>query len=71
MTATIPCAQMSVGDPIQRARGGSRRVPRVLARRLETWLWTGPIGHLLGGGMDFVRALARYLLARARGRPVR
>ena len=40
-------------------------------RRLETWLWTGPIGHFLGGGLDFGQALARYLLARVRGRPVR
>jgi hypothetical protein len=36
-------------------------------RRLETWLWTGPVGHLIGGGLDFGQALARYLLARARG----
>jgi hypothetical protein len=38
---------------------------------LETWLWTGPIGHFVGGGLDFVHALARYLLARARGRTIR
>jgi hypothetical protein len=31
-------------------------------------LWTGPIGHLAGGTIDFGQALARYLLARARGR---
>jgi hypothetical protein len=37
-------------------------------RRLETWFWTGPLGHLLGGGLDFVRALAGYLLARSRAR---
>lgn len=37
-------------------------------RRLETWLWTGPLGHLLGGGLDFLRALAGYLLARSRAR---
>jgi hypothetical protein len=41
------------------------------ARRLETWLWTGPLGHLLGGALDFAHALARYLFARIRGRPVR
>jgi hypothetical protein len=40
-------------------------------RRLEIWLWTGPVGHLVGGTLDFVHALARYLLARALGRPVR
>ncbi|HEV3318992.1 MAG TPA: hypothetical protein VG053_04560 [Solirubrobacteraceae bacterium] len=39
-------------------------------RRLETWLWTGPLGHLLGGGVDFGIALARYLLARVRSRTV-
>jgi hypothetical protein len=49
-----------------------RRAPRRRAgRRLETWLWTGPLGHLVGGGLDLARALARYLLARARGRAVR
>jgi hypothetical protein len=37
---------------------------------LETWLWTGPLGHLLGGGVDFGIALARYLLARVRSRTV-
>jgi hypothetical protein len=41
------------------------------ARRLETWLWTGPVGHLLGGSLDFAGALARYARARARGRVVR
>lgn len=35
-------------------------------RRLETWLWTGPLGHLLGGGIDLCRALAGYLLIRSR-----
>ena len=33
---------------------------------LETWLWTGPVGHFAGGALDFAGALARYLLARAR-----
>ncbi|HEY4896223.1 MAG TPA: hypothetical protein VII01_09045 [Solirubrobacteraceae bacterium] len=45
--------------------------PASLRRRVETWLWTGPIGHLLGGTLDFLAALARYALARARGRTVR
>ncbi|HYM55108.1 MAG TPA: hypothetical protein VES97_07075 [Solirubrobacteraceae bacterium] len=40
-------------------------------RRAEAWLWTGPAGHLLGGALDFLVALGRYLLARARGRTVR
>jgi hypothetical protein len=31
---------------------------------METWLWTGPAGHLVGGTLDFVEALARHLLAR-------
>jgi len=39
--------------------------------RLETWLWTGPLGHLLAGALDFGQALARYWYARARGRRVR
>jgi len=41
------------------------------ARRLEARLWTGPLGHLLGGALDFGAALARYLLARLRGRAIR
>lgn len=36
------------------------------ARRLESWLWTGPLGHLLGGALDFACALTRYLISRAR-----
>lgn len=34
--------------------------PRSPARRMETWLWTGPAGHLLGGALDFAQALGRY-----------
>jgi hypothetical protein len=37
-------------------------------RRFESWLWTGPIGHLVGGTLDFTGALARYLMGRARTR---
>jgi hypothetical protein len=29
-------------------------------RRLETWLWTGPIGHLVGGALDLLTALLAY-----------
>jgi hypothetical protein len=29
-------------------------------RRLETWLWTGPLGHLLGGALDLLQALIAY-----------
>jgi hypothetical protein len=32
------------------------------ARRLETWLWTGPLGHLLGGALDVAQALGGHLL---------
>jgi len=35
-------------------------------RRAESWLWTGPLGHLAGGAIDFLEALARYWIARAR-----
>jgi hypothetical protein len=45
-----------------------RRSP---VRRAETWLWTGPVGHLVGGALDFLVALARYTHARARGKTVR
>jgi hypothetical protein len=27
---------------------------------LETWLWTGPVGHLLGGTLDVAQALIAY-----------
>jgi len=40
-------------------------------RRAETWLWTGPIGHLLGGALDLIEALARYALEQARDRALR
>ncbi len=36
--------------------------------RIEAWLWTGPVGHLLGVTLDFTLALTRYLLARRRTR---
>src|SRR4029077_10929256 len=41
-----------------------RTSPRLLLHRVETWLWTGPAGHLLGGVLDFVQALGRYLRMR-------
>src|SRR5438876_3982718 len=47
-SATIPCRRMSAG---------SRQRP---GRRLETWLWTGPLGHLLGGAADLAAALCGY-----------
>jgi len=59
ISATIPCLPMTV-----------RQSPPP-HRRAETWLWTGPVGHLLGGVLDFAQALGRYALARARGRTVR
>jgi hypothetical protein len=37
-------------------------------RRAEARLWTGPAGHLFGGGLDFLGALARYGLTRLRER---
>jgi hypothetical protein len=36
-------------------------------RRLETWLWTGPVGHLLGGGLDVVQGVLAYLRKRRAG----
>jgi hypothetical protein len=35
-------------------------------RALEIWLWSGPVGHLVGGALDFAQALARYLRSRQR-----
>jgi hypothetical protein len=29
-------------------------------RRLETWLWTGPVGHFVGGALDLLQALLAY-----------
>jgi hypothetical protein len=28
--------------------------------RLETWLWTGPVGHFVGGALDLLQALVAY-----------
>ena len=53
MAATIPCEPMLVG---------ARDI-----RRLEAWLWTGPVGHLLGGSLDFAVALVSYMRARRGG----
>jgi hypothetical protein len=44
---------------------------RAALRRAEARLWSGPAAHLLGGTLDFVQALARYLLARRPGRAAR
>jgi hypothetical protein len=29
-------------------------------RRLETWLWTGPLGHFAGGALDLLQAFVSY-----------
>jgi hypothetical protein len=34
--------------------------------RLESWLWTGALGHFAGGLVDFAEALGRYWIARTR-----
>jgi len=47
------------------------RNARAGLRRLHARLWTGPAGHLLGGTLDVLEALARYALARARGKRMR
>ncbi|HEY6781696.1 MAG TPA: hypothetical protein VI296_00525 [Candidatus Dormibacteraeota bacterium] len=39
--------------------------------RAERWLWTGPAGHLAGGALDLLQALARHLLSRVRERAAR
>jgi hypothetical protein len=36
-------------------------------RRLETWLWTGPVGHFVGGALDLLQALASYQRNRRAG----
>jgi hypothetical protein len=37
-------------------------------RRAEALLWTGPVGHFVGGSLDFLAALARYARTRWRRR---
>jgi hypothetical protein len=37
-------------------------------QRIGAWIYTGPVGHLYGGVVDWGELLARYLWARARGR---
>src|SRR5205823_2564189 len=54
--ATIPCPLV---------RTSHRSSP---ARRVETWLWTGPAGHLAGGALDLLSALVHHRLAHARSR---
>jgi hypothetical protein len=39
----------------------ARRAPW---RRFESWLWTGPLGHLAGGLADFAQALFQYTTVR-------
>ena len=53
--ATIPCR------PVKSRRGVAPH------RRLETWLWTGPVGHLVGGALDLLQALAYRRKRRADG----
>jgi len=36
--------------------------------RLETWWWTGPLGHLVAGVADWAQALVGWGLVRARER---
>ncbi|HLI32050.1 MAG TPA: hypothetical protein VKU89_04830 [Solirubrobacteraceae bacterium] len=44
---------------------------RARLRRLRTSLLLGPVGHLLGGSLDFLAALAHYWRERARRRTAR
>jgi hypothetical protein len=39
---------------------------RASLRRAEARLWSGRAAHLMGGTLDFVQALARYVIARRR-----
>jgi hypothetical protein len=38
--------------------------------RLATWMITGPLGHLVGGVLDWGELLGRYWWSRLRGRPI-
>jgi hypothetical protein len=44
---------------------------RTAGQRAESWLWTGPIGHLAGGSLDFLQALTNYWRVNARRRAIR
>lgn len=44
----------------------ARRLPP--RTRLAAWLWTGPLGHLYGGVLDWVELAAKLALARAQRR---
>jgi hypothetical protein len=37
-------------------------------QRLLAWLYTGPVGHLVGGLLDWAALAARLAWARVRGR---
>jgi hypothetical protein len=52
---------------MQRSQGASPRAGRRI-RHFAAWIVTGPVGHLYGGVADLTALLARYALARARGR---
>ena len=45
--------------------------PPAASRRAEAWLWTGPVGHLVGGALDFAGGARPLPLARARRRSQR
>lgn len=61
-----PLAQTPQEPSLTAARFRAQTPRRPRRRRLESWLWTGPLGHLAGGTIDFLVALARYWIARAR-----
>jgi hypothetical protein len=48
-----------------------RRIDPGPLRRLETWLWTGPAGHLVAGLLDWFQAVAVWLAHAARRRVAR
>jgi hypothetical protein len=43
------------------------RPSNALHRRVETWLWTGPAGHLAGTALDLAQALVSYMRTRRAG----
>ena len=45
--------------------------PPTRTRRLETWLWTGPVGHLIAGLLDWFQAVAVWLAHMVRRRVAR
>ncbi|MHB8490630.1 MAG: hypothetical protein ACYDA6_00225 [Solirubrobacteraceae bacterium] len=57
------------GGLLARVASGARVLsrPRASLRHAEGLLWTGTVGHLVGGFLDFAEGMARYAHMRITG----